>query len=244
MAHSGQDIDIEQGNTEHSADTKGANRRSPSHRNIDKNLAQPLMSSSGSDPFYAFRDALKDAVNKLELSREKWRNLLENTNTAESTAFQTTHSELLNSVKQVEQDIRNIKKTVKHVERNRNQFPHIDDAELSSRKEFISQTEKTVQEIKDEINSRKTKGKMHSDERKILQSKPGSSGAGEENMNKYQKANQDFVQESKQQQQQLIQQQDQHLDQMDRTLTTIDQMAKNINSELEEQGRCLFLTSE
>eukprot|EP01138_Halocafeteria_seosinensis_P010687 gb/GECG01010914.1/.p1 GENE.gb/GECG01010914.1/~~gb/GECG01010914.1/.p1 ORF type:complete len:217 (+),score=30.05 gb/GECG01010914.1/:1-651(+) len=167
MAHSGQDIDIEQGNTEHSADTKGANRRSPSHRNIDKNLAQPLMSSSGSDPFYAFRDALKDAVNKLELSREKWRNLLENTNTAESTAFQTTHSELLNSVKQVEQDIRNIKKTVKHVERNRNQFPHIDDAELSSRKEFISQTEKTVQEIKDEINSRKTKGKMHSDERKV-----------------------------------------------------------------------------
>lgn len=86
--------------------------------------------------------ALKDAVDKLELQREKWKGLLHNTNTAESSAFQATDQQLKNSVKKVEQDIKNIKKTVKHVEKNRNQYPHIDDAELKSREDFISRTKK------------------------------------------------------------------------------------------------------
>lgn len=132
-----------------------------------ENLAQPLMASSGSDPFYAFREyecfafvslvysmlavrnhdlvssvcsALKDAVDKLELQREKWRGLLRNTNTAESSAFQSTDQELKSSVKKVEQDIKNIKKTVKNVRNRRDQYPHINDSELKSREDFIEST--------------------------------------------------------------------------------------------------------
>ena len=60
-------------------------------------------------------------------------------------------------------------------------------------------------------------------------------------MNKYQTANQDFVQENKQQQQVLFQEQDQHLDQLDRSLSTIGQMAQSINTELEEQSKYVTL---
>ena len=72
-------------------------------------------------------------------------------------------------------------------------------------------------------------------------SKGGSAASGSENVNKYQKANQDFVQENKQQQQVLIKEQDQHLDQLDRSLSTIGQMARSINTELEEQSRYVTL---
>merc|ERR1719401_2371 len=99
------------------------------------------------------------------------------------------------------------------IEENRAKFHH-DNAEISSRKEFVRASRAKVQEIQDNVSGRQAAAKLEEDKRKVLgkstssSSSGGAGGGRDERQGRAHKENQDFVENQQRQQVQLVNQQD------------------------------------
>jgi len=131
--------------------------------------------SSMQDPFYVVKEEVQQSVNGITALFVRWQDLLEHNNTAQNEEFKWTTDELKSGIKSVEYDLTDLEETISIVENNKSKFK-VDPTEIEARRQFVNETKKKIQQIKDELNSARTKGKMEKDQREVLMVQQKTSG--------------------------------------------------------------------
>eukprot|EP00981_Chlorochromonas_danica_P001695 scaffold369_cov177-Ochromonas_danica.AAC.28 len=172
-------------------------------------------------------------IERLKARHEKYQDLIRTTNTSVNTEFKELRKTLVKDIRGVDKDLRGLREAVDMVEKNRAKFAHIKDGELASRKKFVDDAAAALLVVKNGINSQEVLRKIEEDERnskrESYDEKSALSGqAYEENSR--------FIRGQKQQTIELINQQDQNLDKLGQAVDRVGVMAKEINTEVKEQG--------
>lgn len=191
---------------------------------------------------------------------QKWNSLLHAVNTADSSDFKAADAgagrrataakrrahhavprapaEVKAKVTGVAEALGMLKGMVQRVVSARAQFGHIDDAELAERKAFVSASEGRLAALRGELNSATAKGKLEADERASLASAaaasrdvPAASAFGTAHGAVF--ASQQQVRRTHEAQH------EEHLGEIDNSLSRLGEMARNIDTELEEQAAML-----
>lgn len=188
--------------------------------------------TAAKDPFYVVKDKVQVLVKQLKLDYDKWKDLLENTNTSTNPDFGKASQAVKLSVKTIRMNLNDLSQTVAIVEKKRERFTNIDDEELASRKRFINDTKASVQDVQNTMTSERTKNKIKSD--RLVKKPPASAvdRARDEDSNRY-------VEQKAQQAQLLEQKQDVVLDDMSAALARLGDVAMTIGTELESQDALL-----
>lgn len=195
----------------------------------------PPSSAFKQDPFYEVKDKVKALYSQLSSNYDSWKDMLENSNTANNIGFSDLTSSVKMSVSSIEVDLRDLQQTIAIVDANRSRFRQIDDEELNSRRKFVNDTNAAVISIKEDLSSKRTREKIEQDKSggnrnysTRRQQRPDLfSGEGEVS-----KDNASYMQGVGQQQEMMIRQQDNVLDDMTSALTRLGDVAGNINKEL------------
>ena len=136
--------------------------------------------------------------------------------------------------------MKDLQTTVRLVEKKRDQFLHINDAELYDRKSFVSSSANRIKRAKSEMNSKQIKSKTVEDERKRLEKRHGDMGA----KTNLEKENSTFINDQHTQSRLMMKAQDEVLDELDEAVTRVGGMAGTINEELHLQNKMLFELEE
>lgn len=96
----------------------------------------------------------------------KWDSLLNNPAMVGREEYNLTTSELQNSIRSIEWDLEDLEETIQIVEGNQRKF-NLNPIEIESRKEFVKQTRKSLNEIKVSVNSPSAKSKVQSSNRQV-----------------------------------------------------------------------------
>jgi hypothetical protein len=123
-------------------------------------------------------------VNGVTALYDRWQELLKTTNTSQNDEFKWTTNQLRTGIKSIEWDLQDLEETIDIqfvweikqgknfwqmegiVENNRQKF-RLEQAEVDSRKKFISETQYIIKKMKEELNNAQTKGKMDNDQRDV-----------------------------------------------------------------------------
>jgi len=196
------------------------------------------MASSMQDPFYVVKEEVLQSVQGVSALYERWKDLLNNTNTASNEEFKWTTNELKTGLRSIDWDITDLEETVGIVETNKAKF-HIDDVELNSRKQFIQSIKQKIQAIKDDMQGTRTRGKMERDQKDLLmvQKKPADKASKLQAV--YEQDNQNYIDGQFQRQEQIVKEQDQNLEQLGHTIGVLKQMGETINEELKEHDELI-----
>eukprot|EP00808_Paulinella_micropora_P002336 g43354.t1 len=186
------------------------------------------------DPFYVVKEKAQELLAKLEKDFSEWKDLLENTNTATNKDFAKTQKTVKMTLKQLQAYLHDLQRTIDIVNQNRNKFPNIDDTELQSRQDFVTQAKATSTEMRKTITSLKSKSKIESDQKQaLLNDQNQITATAFERAIKQE--NNDFVNNRQQQQQVMEQKQDIVLEDMTEALARLGDVAGAIGVELKEQ---------
>ena len=112
---------------------------------------------------------VQKTVSSIQELYRRWQDLLSNPKTAGKEEFNWTSNEIRNNIRSVEWDLEDLEETIGIVESNPTKFT-LSPSEISSRKAFIADVKKTVQSIKDYINSSDAKAKVEKSNRQVSES--------------------------------------------------------------------------
>lgn len=191
------------------------------------------MVSSAADPYYVAKEEVEDAILRVREMHGEWNRLLRSENTARSTRFQHLHSEIAGDLRQLDFDLQDITETIRMVEENRGRF-QIDDAEIASRKGFVTTSRAIVRELQDSVKGASTQAKLEEDKRQLL-----TAGASASRSNHVARDNDAFLARERRSQTQLVKQQDDTLEQIASSAQRLQGAASAISVELKEQAKML-----
>ena len=226
--------------------------------NSNNNNPPPTTKSyiSEDDPFYMFRT---DLVQKLSLVSEELNNYLSvvrTTDTAVNThAVKETKKQLKRHIKHAESTLSDLETTVRVVEKSRQKFPHINDNELSERRQFVDDSKDRIASSKMSMQSDEIKQKFVSDEKALKERRKGGGGLGggtssssatngttNKSNGYYSKArdvesgNTSSTNPERAETMLMLQQQDETLDDLDLAVTRVGYMAETIHEEIDTQN--------
>jgi len=187
------------------------------------------------DPFYVVKEEVLQSLQGVTTLYDRWKELLETTNTSTNEEFKWTANELKSGLRSIEWDITDLEETVGIVENNQVKFK-IDNQELHTRKDFIQSTKSKIQLIKEDLQSTRTRGKMENDQKNTLVSGStrNSSDKFSRLQNELEKDNTDFIGAQTQRQELIIREQDEHLDTLSMTVGRLKDMGSTIGNTIQE----------
>jgi len=194
------------------------------------------------DPFYVVKEEVLQSVNGVTTLYDRWQELLRTTNTSQNDEFKWTTNQLRTGIKSIEWDLQDLEETIGIVESNRQKF-RLEQAEVDSRKKFISETQYIIKKMKEELNNATTKGKLDNDSRESLMKKAASRDQARDRFDALDNAirndNESFIRDQHQMQDQIMRDQDVELDKLGEVVGVIGQMGNSIYSELNTHNRIL-----
>lgn len=193
---------------------------------------------SASDPYYVAKEEVAKAMDRLRGLHQDWKRLLQTEDTARSQRFQQMHQEITGELEQLGLDLDDIHATISMVEGNRNTF-QLSDAELQSRKRFVTDSRRTLEDLQKDVNGPQTRAKLENDKKALLSSAASSARTREERQRSAMQENQAFLDRQRQQQTQLRAQQDEDLEMLSLSAQRLGNTAQIINVELKEQQKML-----
>ena len=125
--------------------------------------------------------------------------------------------------------------TVNLVESKRDQFAHIDDAEIYQRRTFVETSRERIAKAKREMSSESIRSKTMADERALAARRVGDMGA----RTKEEQETTEFVVDTRAQAQMMLHHQDEALDDLDVAVTRVGVMAGEIHEEIGQQNKML-----
>jgi len=188
------------------------------------------------DPFYTVKKEVQGALRQTQTQYADWQRMYSSSPLSEE--FKKLTAETKNAIQNIEMDIEDLARTVSIVEKNPQRF-NLDIREVQSRKEFINLTKRTMQDMKEGLNSGLSA--MANEQRDSLMNmnKPipdkyaaKKKGASLDN-------NQSFIDNESSVQQVIMRDQDAQLDGVLNTVSTLKQVALNVGQELDDQVRLL-----
>jgi len=188
---------------------------------------------STQDPFYVVKEEVTEALQAVDEMYDKWKDLLEHSNTSNNEDFKWVSNELKTGLRGIESDLTDLDETIGIVEKDKLRF-RIEDYEINSRKNFVWSTRKKIQSIKDDMSSTVTKGKMEKDSRMNLMQQKNQNSKFAKYEASVQKDNEQFIEGQQQRQQQIFQDQNKGLEKLSTTVGTLKEIASTIDVSLEE----------
>eukprot|EP00286_Rhodomonas_abbreviata_P027371 CAMPEP_0181313546 /NCGR_PEP_ID=MMETSP1101-20121128/14304_1 /TAXON_ID=46948 /ORGANISM="Rhodomonas abbreviata, Strain Caron Lab Isolate" /LENGTH=238 /DNA_ID=CAMNT_0023420503 /DNA_START=60 /DNA_END=776 /DNA_ORIENTATION=+ len=182
------------------------------------------MSSFEADPFYTVRDNVNVQIEKLKTRHEKFEHLTKTTDTSTNADFKDTRKTLVKEVRAAEKDLKGLRGAVDMIEKNRAKFPQVQDAELASRRAFVTEAARKIAEVRGGVAVR---SKMDQDEQRAN---------AEFNANPMAKDNASFIANQQQQTRRMVEQQDASLDSLGVAVDRLHAIGKDINEEVREQS--------
>jgi hypothetical protein len=201
--------------------------------------------------FLLCHSELQDAVNSIDQRFQDWKGLLNGSNTAANGNFKTLtagmlgmvafwypvrlvicvfYADLNRDLKSGEEKLDFIEKTVRQVESKREQFSHIDETELSARRNFVGDTRSKLNSIRETVDSPTTREKLAKDDAEARKSRMANAKAS--GKNPYKAENEHFIQDEQQTQQMIMRKQDANLDRLGEGVNRVNDMAANFNVEV------------
>lgn len=192
------------------------------------------------DPFFVVKDEVQKALVTARTLFARWRELQEDPTLVSRQEIEYTTNELRNSLRSIEWDLEDLEETVSIVEKNPKKFK-IDEYELGDRRSFIERTRASIKEMKGQISS--PSSRSVNGESSVRLALLPSNGPSRSKDNKYtrldtemERANQNYLDDTVQQQQLLIQSQDDQLDMIGSSVGVLKNMSHQIGNELEDQN--------
>ncbi|KAL7531017.1 hypothetical protein ACHAWF_003596 [Thalassiosira exigua] len=214
---------------------------------------------SEDDPFHMFRADLGRKLTSVDEELDKYLTAVRTTDTAaNSHAIKEIKKQLKRHVKHAESTLRDLETTVRVVERGREKFPHIRDAELAERRRFVDDAKDRLARAKTDLQSDEVKQKLVRDERalterrraqkkgRVASAPPGDRGASGAAKGGYgpardlEEGGSNGIGESDDPERaetlMMMRQQDETLDGLDAAVTRVGYMAETIHEEIETQN--------
>eukprot|EP01038_Epipyxis_sp_PR26KG_P005434 gene5434-7527_t len=197
-------------------------------------LNEPLLDQEvDNDPYHGFKENISSQLQKISVKYNTFQELLVSSNISSSAEFHDIRKNLLKDLRAFDKEFAVIKKAVITIEKNRQKFPQISEAEFISRKSFVNNSEITIQDIKSGMESpmvlKKIQNDLNNQNQKSIKNANPSRIA----------ENNHFIQNQKQQTQQMIAQQDYSVELLGKSVDKLGHIAKEINTEVKEQNLLL-----
>ncbi|XP_005816492.1 syntaxin-6 [Xiphophorus maculatus] len=197
------------------------------------------------DPFFVVKGEVEKAVQAAQSLHRRWVELQPEVGGASREEADWTTNELRNGLRSIEWDLEDLDETISIVESNPRKF-HLDAAELTKRKAFITGTRRTVQDMKEQmLGPAAGSGSADRHGKQVLLGgardpiwQPGSDRFGPPDR-RPQSANSEFIGEQQTQQQLIAEQQDEQLERVSGTIGVLKNMSERIGLELDEQAGML-----
>ncbi|XP_044587528.1 syntaxin-6 isoform X2 [Cotesia glomerata] len=205
------------------------------------------------DPFFVVKDEVCKALNKTRGLYGRWTDSQSNVTVVTPNGvgpgglpvskeeLEWTTTELRNALRSIEWDLEDLEDTICIVEKNPNKFK-IDNKELNFRRAFIDHTRDEVKIMKDKMNLSRGRDRDRTARQPLLDNSPARAPVNH-GTTKYSKLENEldspsrqFLEDTLQQQGQMIRQQDDQLDLIGESIGTLKTVSRQINSELDEQA--------
>jgi hypothetical protein len=186
------------------------------------------------DPFYTIRDEVRSLAENVKVRHEKFQDEVRNCDTSSNLAFKELRKGLVKDVRSVDKKLKGLRDAVDVIEKNRNKFVHISNAELDSRQKFVSDMSALLSEVKSGMDSQFVRQKMDEDEnkaRRAVDTKRETIGfgmRGSETATR-EKENDRFIQDQRQYVERGVQEQDQQLGALGSAVDRLGEMSKGVN---------------
>ncbi len=151
--------------------------------------------------------------------------------------YKDIKKQLKRHLKNAESTLKDVQTTVQVVEKDRNKFSHIDEAQLFERQSFVNTSRERILQAKDEINSKAVKLKILEDERNKAVRRSGDGLLGARNDSE--RRNTSFVLDNQAQTSLLMEQQDEVLDELGEAVYRVGELAEGISEEIQLQNKML-----
>jgi syntaxin 6 len=195
------------------------------------------------DPFYSVKDKIQSSIQSLRGDFEEWERL-----SLKSPDYQSLTKKVRSAITGIKEDLNDLQETIKIVEENRTRFPSIDDRELDSRRDFVTNTRGILNGFDTQI--KKAKLKNEAEIRRQVTGKSGQNGGNtsaggkggrfgaameaEEDREK-----DEFVSNARTAQAQIEMKQDVILEDMSKVLQRLENLGDDINTELNTHKQML-----
>jgi len=183
------------------------------------------------DPFYVVKEKVQDMIGTLTVDFDRWKELLETTNTASSKEFAPLTQSIKVAIKKLNIDLNDLSQTIAIVSANRARFAAIDDKELDARKKFVNDMKALVSDCEETLASVRTKSKLERDQRDHLFAAENAERRTAKQKEVERDAS-DFLDGRQQAQVDVQKQQDAVLDDMSSALDRLGAMSSDIHTEL------------
>ncbi|KAA0707595.1 Syntaxin-10 [Triplophysa tibetana] len=186
------------------------------------------------DPFFVVKGEVQKALSKAQGLYDRWEELLQDETPVSRDELDWSTNELRNCLRAIDWDLEDLYETISIVEANPGKF-RLGEHELQERKDFVEQTRKSVELMKDQLASPSALAQA---ERKNKQALLGATAkdrhAGLEPH--LVSANSRYIQEQQEQQQLIVQDQDEKLELVSGSIRVLKDMSNRIGDELDEQS--------
>jgi len=189
------------------------------------------------DPFMILKREVDEHLERLQTDFEKWKHLLENTNTAETADFSSLTQSIKSQRHRIKEGLKEMAEEVKKIRNNPTMYSHISQDNLSKREQYVQHNLRHISSIKENISCKKTREKVKRDKAEYLNSKKRSPRTF--NDIEEQRETHRNVTNFRQDVQLIERQQDDILDDMTDVLKRLNIMGETIGDELEEQNEML-----
>jgi len=187
------------------------------------------------DPFPLVKEEVQQSLGVAKALHARWKELVGSDSTS-TEELQWTRNELENCISGIENDIEAMKKVV-----SRDRKSQIEPGELEARRAFVTECTNTVKTFRNDImDPRLQKIQTQREEHQKLTSLTNGGNSREENARlRSQKANQEFIEDQQQMQQQIMRQQDEGVEELGQSVIRVKKMADGIGNELGDQQRMI-----
>jgi hypothetical protein len=197
-----------------------------------------MSKSSMVDPWITMKELCVVQNSEVEVAYQDWNDALQHTNTETNKLYKKKRKQLSTKLDNANKIAGQMELAVRAISRSRGQFPNVDDDDLQNRKGYVAHTQERLREISTAMRSQRTRDKVGADKRAALT----TSTSTDASFNQRQGGtndNTDFMQRNMDEQKEIRGQQDEILDNMSAGVDTFNTMAKEINTNLDEEQQLL-----
>eukprot|EP00475_Leptophrys_vorax_P029401 TRINITY_DN4314_c0_g1_i1.p1 TRINITY_DN4314_c0_g1~~TRINITY_DN4314_c0_g1_i1.p1 ORF type:complete len:268 (+),score=89.61 TRINITY_DN4314_c0_g1_i1:68-871(+) len=203
------------------------------------------------DPYYGWKDGLIVRATQVKREYDTWKSMMDSDTSTTDSRFQACDQRLRELLKESLDEVRTLGKTVNKVKKKREDFPHIDNAELAERTKFVEDTKSALKKIQQDVESDSSNARKTKDTMKDLKGDGAELRKLARDQDRYQKLedvpfDEKDGQIAKMQAQQdlLVKEQDEVLVSMEESLKRLRMQAEVIDNELDAQDKMLTALDE
>ena len=190
------------------------------------------------DPWITMKELCVVQNSEVEVAYQDWNDALQHTNTETNKLYKKKRKQLSTKLDNANKIAGQMELAVRAISRSRGQFPNVDDDDLQNRKGYVAHTQERLRAINTAMRSQRTRDKVGADKRAALTT-PTSTDASFNQRQGGTNDNTDFMRRNMDEQKEIRGQQDEILDNMSAGVDTLNTMAKEINTTLDEEQQLL-----